>query len=45
VLDGFLARFVGSNADAFFDRVEENFTIADFAGFRRDSVRRCLFAS
>jgi len=35
MLDGFLARFVSSNADRFFDRVDEDFTVADFAGLRR----------
>ena len=37
MLDGFLARFVSSNADRFFDRVDEDFTVADFAGLRRIS--------
>src|SRR6266403_2229343 len=34
-LDGSFARFVGSNADGVFDRVDENFTVADFPGLRR----------
>ena len=44
ILDGFLARFVSSNADRFFDRVDEDFTVADFASLRRiyDSRDRVL---
>jgi hypothetical protein len=44
MLDGFLARFVSSNADRFFDRVDEDFTVADFPGLRRiyDSRDRVL---
>lgn len=44
MLDGFLARFVSSNADRFFDRVDEDFTVADFAGLCRiyDSRDRVL---
>jgi hypothetical protein len=32
-LDSFFGRFVGSNTDGFFDRINKNFTVADFPGF------------
>ncbi len=32
-LDGFLSFFLGANADRFLDREDEDFSIADFAGF------------